>query len=306
MPIGEHSEDQADQRRIAFLILAHSDPQHLQRLVDRLQPHAVFVHWDLKSKPIRCPVGATLIRPSISVYWAGFSQVQATIELIREALRSGEKFTKIVLLSGACYPIKKIEELNQYFKYDKDHNYLKSVCVEDSEHLKMLVKKIKWRDGIFPHKYTRGKVGNFTERAVRKIIEAIVSLFPKRRPRGLELYHGSNWWALSQECCRYILDLFEKRMDIKRFYRLTFSSDEQIFHTIVMNSEFRKDTDPVMLYRKRGTYQAANLHFIDPSLQKWFDERDFFMLRDSQKFFVRKVKTGISNKLLDMIDNKLL
>ena len=50
----------------------------------------------------------------------------------------------------------------------------------------------------------------------------------------------------------------------------------------------------------------ANIHFIDPSMNKWFDERDIDQIKESEKLFVRKVKSDYSDKLLNRIDKEIL
>jgi len=41
-------------------------------------------------------------------------------------------------------------------------------------------------------------------------------------------------------------------------------------------------------------------------MTKWFNENDFEEIKKSDKLFVRKVKSGYSDRLLDEIDNKIL
>jgi hypothetical protein len=85
-------------------------------------------------------------------------------------------------------------------------------------------------------------------------------------------------------------------------YRHAFASDEQFFHTIVGNSRFAASATGLQAYSGRGTYKLANLHLIDPSLSKWYTLDDWEAVSRSDKFFLRKVRTGESTKLLDALD----
>jgi hypothetical protein len=87
-----------------------------------------------------------------------------------------------------------------------------------------------------------------------------------------------------------------------RYYQTSFASDEQFFHTILANSPFASAAQEIP-FEGRGTYRCANLHLIDPTLSKWFDESDFERVTESGQYFVRKVRSGLSDGLLDRLDS---
>jgi hypothetical protein len=81
--------------KIAYLLLAHHHPLHLTRLISALETeHAdIFLHIDKKSQDMICPPlknNITLIKNTVKVNWGGFSVVQATLNLMKEASASGE------------------------------------------------------------------------------------------------------------------------------------------------------------------------------------------------------------------------
>src|SRR4051812_25185526 len=99
---------------IAYLILAHNQPQQLERLISRLdQPNAHFyIHIDRKSADKEA-IGAAVagfknvhIISNHDVNWMGFKMVESTIELLKLAFNSGIGFKYYVLMSGLDYPIK--------------------------------------------------------------------------------------------------------------------------------------------------------------------------------------------------------
>lgn len=290
----------------AFLIIAHADVELLRRLVRQLKGHDVFVHWDRKSGPPPLVEGATMIAERVSVFWAGYTQIEATAALLRAALASGKSYTKIMLLSGACYPIKPVDELVAMFEADGGHNYINAVKVDESPHLRELVRPPVFRDALFPDWARRTKLGDLLERVVRRALNTFLKLFSKSRPPGLELFHGSQWWALSGEAAAFALNRIDTDPAIAKFYRRTFASDEQVFQTIIRNSEFASLCAPTLPFTGRGTYQTANLHIIDPSLSKWFDVSDIDLVGKSDAFFVRKVSSSRSGPLLDWLDEHRL
>lgn len=290
-------------RQIAFLIAAHNDPKQLARLVSRLHPHPVFIHWDAKAGARPVIPNATFTARSIPVYWAGYSQVLATVELIKTAIQHQETYLRIVLISGSCYPCRPVSQLESLFESDHGRNYLNSVIVKDSPHLKDLVSRPSFRDGLIPWRIS-SKIFNYKfEKLVRKITEMAIQLTPTRNPASFEMFHGSSWWALNTETCRFILNALSREKFYEERYKRTFAPDEQIFHSIVNNGAIDQRGD-IINYEGRGTFRTANLHIVHPSLSKWYDLSDLEAITKSKKFFVRKVKSGISDELLDALDQQ--
>ncbi|MET0990539.1 MAG: beta-1,6-N-acetylglucosaminyltransferase [Glaciihabitans sp.] len=291
---------------IAFLVLAHSDPEQVRRLTERLHPHDVYVHVDRKTDLDDgwLSLNAELVADRVPVYWAGFSQVQATINLLRAALDSGREHERIVLLSGACYPIRPVKDLTKLFDDSPQLNFLKYVAVSGSGHLPKLTNRFYFRDRILsPEFVTRFASARRLERVIRKLLEVVCLPLRKGRPAWTR-YHGSAYWAITGDCAREILKTVDSRLgrQMRRYYRTAFASDEQFFHTIVGNSRFASVSTGEQPYSGRGTYKSANLHFIDPSLTKWFEFADLSAVRASGQYFVRKVRTQSSTTLLDALD----
>ncbi|WP_281981757.1 beta-1,6-N-acetylglucosaminyltransferase [Thalassorhabdomicrobium marinisediminis] len=290
--------------RIAFLIQAHADCEHLARLVSKLYPHDVYIHWDAKSGPPPDIPGARVIEKRIPVFWAGFTQVKASIELIRAALQHEQPYDRFVLLSGADYPIRPIKDLEQLFASDGGRNYINANRVADADFLAVQTKRSIWRDAVLPMQLKRRRLVLQLERYLRAGLNATLRFLPKK---GIseELFHGSSWWALNVESAAYVLEVYETRPDLRRFFAFTFASDEKFFQTILLNSHLSESCGDVLAYTGRGTYKTANLHLIDPSLCKWYSEVDIETIETSDKYFLRKVRTGTSERLLDWIDERI-
>jgi hypothetical protein len=294
---------------IAFLVLAHTDPDLLRRLVTTLSPHDVFVHVDAKTQLDERWQGidARFLEHRVPVYWAGYSQVEATILLIREALGAGVNYERLVLLSGSDYPARPISDLEALFRRDRDRNFMKYVAVESSAHLTSLVSRRYFRDGILPWQASRRSPAvRSLERILRKGLELANRPFPVKMPADVRLVHGSAYWALTQNAAEYLLSKIDSK-EGQRYVELyihAFASDEQFFHTVIANSVFAESSTGEIAYEGRGTYRTANLHLIDPSLAKWFVAEDIAALDASEMYFVRKVRSGVSDELLDILDDR--
>lgn len=307
-------------KKIAFLIAAHSDPPHLQRLVNALDADAdFFIHID-KKQPI-APFTERINKPNVvfltdrdrvKVYWGGFSQVQATLNLLKACMAAGDRrqvtYKKIVFLSGADYPIKNNDYIHRFFDEHRDTNFIRGMNITQANTAKY---NYCIRNYLFFNFQLHSPI---LTRIVRKFLNVTVNWFV-RKPNHLQteqgnrmdVFHGSSWWALNSEVARYILAQADRHNEACRYFRLSLASDEKFFHTVFFNSRYAASNEkggeePYVPY----TSAFANLHLIDQSLQKWFGPEDFEAIRTSDKLFVRKVSSRHSVALLDRIDRELL
>src|SRR5690606_13780845 len=126
-------------------------------------------------------------------------------------------------------------------------------------------------------------------RLIRKALNLTVNMIKKKtnyivdnNGHRVDLFHGSSWWALNIDVIRYIQNYTAQHREISNYFRYSLASDEKFFHTIFFNSVFAKTNlsggeESFVPY----TTAFANIHIIDPSLQKWFDLKDFDKIKDS-------------------------
>ena len=114
----------------AILIQCHKNPEQVNMLLDALQHPdvGIFIHVDKKSD-----IGSLLRTSSqihilpdkyrVDVQWATFSQVRATLNLLRYASHHGE-YEHYWLCSGQDYPIKPIDDIVQFLHSKPDTNFI--------------------------------------------------------------------------------------------------------------------------------------------------------------------------------------
>jgi hypothetical protein len=315
-PIQMDRDTTAAPRRIAFLVLAHSDAPLLLRLCERLRDHAVFVHVDAKSRDfpmeqLAAQKNVVLVQPRRAVHWADFSMVETTLDLLRTALDQDERFSKFVLISGACYPVKPIDRLAALFDTDDDLNYIRMTAISPSTpHLWNLVSR-RWvmtpllPDRLMAHPAVRG-----VEKTARAVLNKLSSYLPRdfQRETGYPIYFGSSWWAFSEPCARYIVDFVRDHPAFFRAFRTTYATDEVLYHTIVAQSPFAAKTLGAQADQGERTNQETPLHLIHPSEKRVFGstETDFDLAQTTDKYFIRKISSRESSGLLDRIDRELL
>jgi hypothetical protein len=300
--------------RIAFLVLAHSDPPLLHRLCRALGADTdIFVHFDRKAHAsalaaATIPDNVHFIEPPIAVHWADISVVDATLALIEQALQTGREYVRLVLISGSCYPIRKVTTLRAYFAARPGHNEIRYFnLLESPADLKHVV-----RFHLRLQRFLGAPEARYPA-LLHDIIRRSASLrlplyrrelrtaFPGMRP-----HFGSQWWALTPECARFILRFVADNPAYRRFFQSSFAPDETFFHTIVGNSRFSAMSDGCIPFAGRGKTDLGNLHIISSNLKKIYTLSDLPEISASSKFFVRKVSSKHSGGLLDYLDRRVL
>jgi hypothetical protein len=225
---------------IAFLIIAHQEPGHLRRLVLALQaPWArFFIHIDNKvdSAPFQNALSdipeATLIHNRVDIYWAGWSLVQATLNLLRASFDADASLQRFVLLSGACYPLRSNTALRDFLFADKDE-HITSILMPNLDLQKPLSRLTKWHfEGGF-------RVPGLAARMIR-LVNKIALRGPSRNVKmalGSDVpYAGHQWWALTREAGETVLRVTSQRPELVALFKYATCPDESFFQTILANS----------------------------------------------------------------------
>jgi hypothetical protein len=229
--------------KVAYLILAHSQPKHLQRLIGavRTSNSRAFVHIDAKSElarfdEVRGP-GVTFCAERVPVHWGEFSLVEATLALLRTAVWHEAEFDYFVLLSGADYPLCPAPYIEQFFARHAGNEFINLVAMPSEQASKPLSRLTDYR-------VPSGSPWTLPMRAARKTLKHL-RVLPRARDFRCVLgqlapYAGSQWWALSRSACQHVLAFVEREHAVVDFYRNTWFPDEMIFQTILGNSAFRE------------------------------------------------------------------
>jgi hypothetical protein len=296
--------------KIAFLILCHTDPRHLRRLAEVLQPHDLFIHLDQKTP--RCNewkkniAEFNFVEPAVPVYWGGASMVEATIRLMDAALQADRNIQKLVLLCGRSYPIRPISDLVSLFEGDDDHNYITYRNMNRSPHLRAHIQRKWFHEPLIPQVHRRGRIVRAAEAQTRMLLGRIerTRISPDQEATlfGMTPYHGSQWWALSRRCAEYVSKAYREH---KRL-RFTWAPDEHVIQTIVGNSTFASSSTGLIEDASSSVHVTANLHHITSRFRKIYTIDDLDEVKHSNRFFLRKVVSASSADLLDYIDLNMI
>lgn len=309
--------------KVAFLIAAHENPSHLSRLIDRLNviDCEIFIHID-KSKKLDDfkkinNKNVTFIKDRVNIYWGGYSQVQATLNLLREAINTSD-CDRYQLLSGIDYPIKPLPKLNQ-FLIDNDMEFITiSTEITEESNLSTRIDNINLLDSELCNVRTKTAFQDIRWK-VNELTELIIdSKFKDDHKKNIDLlkksyrlFKGSNWFNLSKAAVEFILAFTEQNPLFVRAFKFSMCPDEMFFHTILGNSIFSDRICKDLTNKNKNTeYKLfSGLHHVNwnsqPAPKTFISTSDINELSESQAFFARKFNEE-SYQLLTQIDLQLL
>jgi hypothetical protein len=276
-----------------FLILVHANNNQLQRLINTIcdEDSVVYIHVDLKTdiqifKEYRKFPNLIFIKKRVSINWGAYSMVQGMINGFVEIIQNSNKDQYVSVISGQDYPLMRNAAMNEFLQANHGKAFMEFYPIyEEWKEAIPRLEKFYFTDYKFPGKFN--------------MQIALNKYFPKRKPPKSLIYVGrSQWFTLTVEHLKYIVDFLESHHSIRRFFSLTWGGDEFVFQTILYNSEYRSQ-----MVNNNLRYIDWTQGGVSPKILTMADATD---LGKSGKFFARKFDEKIDSHILDWIDANLL
>lgn len=295
--------------RIAYIISADRDDLHLKRLINALDYNADFyVHVDIKSDILsfKKQLGDKVIFvPSHWISWGAFSQVEYQKELLGAVINSGIKYSRIVSLSGLDYPLEEKKELYNYFIQNSQKELISGYKLSHSNNKQQLSKitiyhffrDLKWKNQWWKNKII------VLSRITMKILPIRKKNYTWINGKRVDVYMGSSWWGITLPCAHYVYNKLCTENRMMNYFKTSFTPDEMCIQTIVFNSPFAQNA---ILHEGEypGLEKLTPLHYINyGKCIKILTEEDYITLKNSNKMFCRKVVSGTSDKLVQLINS---
>jgi hypothetical protein len=279
--------------RIACIIMAHKDPQQIERLVKKfsLIPIDFYIHLDKKIKKksfdyLSQIPNVFFVTRRFTVRWASYSFLKAITQSFKEVLGTGIQYDFLSLMSGQDYPIKPVSSYYHSLENNIGRNFIS--YEDDGKWWSHAISRI--------HKY---HFTNFGFRGKYKVQFFLNALLPNRKfPLPYTLYGGPRamCMTLSSECAAYIVDFINSNKKLRRFIRFTWGPDEFLIPTLIMNSKFKE------------TVINDNFYYIDwtkgGSNPKILSSDDYDLLISSDKLLARKFDFKQDTVILDLLDKR--
>ena len=309
-----------------YIITVHHSPLQLKRLISALDDSFsyFYVHVDLKSKIEEFTSEienkkVEFITERVNCIWADFSQVEATINLLKSATRDGIKNSTIIFISGQDYPIKSKKHIREYFTSHCDFDFIDfDLSPIPNSHSNFEDRILRYKinlsatrndfyliDPILSSDWSNFKL--FIKLIVdRKIPLSDLSEFLRTKRKNIfsAHYKGANWFSLNYFTVMKILFYINKnKKKLYKYYKYTLSADEQFFQTILMQLKNEINVDKIQ----------SNNHYIDWNRQNvplpvtfTSEDIDLLLNQNDNKLYARKFDISIDKGILDLLDDKLL
>jgi hypothetical protein len=283
--------------RLACVVLAHTDPTHVRRLVAALAPFPVFLHCD-RSTPAdtflamvdRLPPHCTVL-PRMATGWAKWENVTAEIEGYRAALATTEA-SHVAVLTGSDYPLASSAAIDSLMAAHEGRSFATYHPLPYG----------RWgRSGGFDR--LRYRHWAYRKRMIRLPV-------PRRLPSGVRFAGGSQLKVLARRHAAAVVHTVDRRPDLVRFFRRSWVADETFVGSVLSSPDlvpgWSEQSMPVWLW------------YIgwDGSRRKsppWLGMEDWDVLRARatmptghvRPIFARKFATSHDTAVLDAIDHEL-
>ena len=276
-----------------FLILIHRNSNQLRRLINALSVgnSIIYLHLDLKINirlfdEYQNKSNIIFIKNRIKISWGAYSMVQSVVNSFKEIMPYFDKTQYVSLISGQDYPLMTNKEMSLFLKRNQGKAFFEFYSVYDEwVEAKLRLEKFHLTNFYFPGS---------------TMLETLLnSCLPKRLPPKELTYVGrSQWFTITIEHIKYIINYLESHPHIKRFFSLTWGSDEIVFQSILYSSHYK---DQLINNNLRYIYWSQG--GASPKILKIEDTEK---IGHSGKFFARKFDTDIDSEILDWIDANLL
>jgi hypothetical protein len=270
--------------RIAFLLLAHQDPDSVIAQAECLTSSGdmVVIHFDRRAalRDYRAIRAALKDNPGVafpqrrgSCGWGDWSLVAACLEMLRCGLESFPSATHFHLISGDCMPIKSAEYVRAHLDR-ADCDLIETVDFFEGGWIKtgLREERLIYRHWVNERRHPRLFYGNLA-------LQQRLGL-TRRLPEGLQIMIGSQWWCLRRKTVAALLELIARPPDLSRFFRRSWIPDETFFQSLVAHLVPRAE---------RRSRSPTFLMFTDYGMPVTFynDHHDLLLRQDF--LFARKI-----------------
>lgn len=298
----QHGGEYMSNAQHAFLLVAFNDFSLLEyriRLLDDPR-NTIFLVVDDKSGDYdrqrltnALTYSELIFIPQFKIYWAGLSQMKASLELLEAAYNHKTSFIYYHYLMGADLPIKS----NQYIHDFCEQHY-------PAEFLEF--EKAAYDFSTFKKTYYHFFVENnmFRTKKWAKCLNygpvKLQQWLGIKRKEEKKLYAGSALYSITDRFAEYLVQHKEK---IYKEYRWTLSCDEVYLQTEIMESQFRDNIYAFeeMMYGNLRLIEWNNTQNTNSPTVFALKDFDRLIHADERLLFARKFEERSSVELIEKL-----
>ena len=285
-------------KKHAYLIMAHTQPELLKKLLERLddERNDIYLHIDSKAKDYPISDVAAVLKKSkcivterTDVKWGSYSQIHCEMVLLKEAVKTEHSYYH--LLSGMDLPIKSQDEIHTFFD---EYAGLEFVDEDLPEINQSALSRVKYFHTFY------GKAGSMEDilGAVETKLQRLMGVNRLKKEKNVIFQKGRNWFSITHGLAKLVV---EKEEWIRRIFAKTVCGDEVFLQTVARNSEYAEKIcnpntmpeipDTRLIDWTRG---SNNNPYV-------FREIDLEELKNSRALFARKFDLNIDKKIVEKL-----
>lgn len=284
----------------AVLIQAHKNIQQVIELARLLEKEfLVYIHLDKKAiieKEQKAEIEKlnVVVISKVSVNWSGWSVAQASIELMKEALKNPQ-IEYIHIISGQDWPTKDLKDISAFYENNKK-GYIDSVPAKG---LRKTGEPVIWWEQYY-FDYDKINRKSFHGKLYHRLSLIIQTIFRVNKFKSLNvdltMYTGSQWVDLPRQMVVYLINYLESHENVLHLFETGFCSDEFWIPTILLASEEYKglivnnNHRYILEKKKNGSYPAI------------LDSEDLGNIKSGDYHFGRKFSSPYSDELIKSLN----
>ncbi|MGC0055119.1 beta-1,6-N-acetylglucosaminyltransferase [Brucella pituitosa] len=273
---------------ILFLILAHSQLNAVVELTENLiqgnYNNHVAIHYDASSSSCEFSLIESklqrkervhLVDNRIKCRWGGFSLVEAVVASLQEleTCEGVQYYDYIFLLSEACLPNRSLNQLHRFLLENRGAQFIE---VADESWVKDGLRSERYK---FYFPFSPSKENSFLQ---KNLIRFQRLCGVKRTvPQGLDVRFGSQWWALTGEMCKNIIDYLRDNPKLVSFFKNTYIPDEMVFPTLVNHLDKTQSIAGFNLTTYQFDEEGKPVMYGDNDVEKVMNFKSFFFRKAS-------------------------
>lgn len=286
--------------KLAILLLCHKNAEQINLFLNTLKHPDIefFIHVDKKSNIIdqiekRSDIHILPDVLRMDVKWSGFSMIEATLNLLKEAYKTGV-FNYYWLCSGQDFPLKSSNEIIEYFDCYSGCNFMSlrpSFNYQNNHRENNLDKRniMKYPEFLMDR--------TLYKRVLKRLYidisggwNSTYSIFRRKDIFStIPFYFGPQWFAITNEFVKWLFYYLTENPWYEEGYRKSLTPDESFFQSLLMISPYKNT---------RHDY----LHYIDWSEEKNSPKTliysDYEKIKKSGYLMARKFDINIDSKIL--------
>ena len=285
-------------KKHAYLIMAHTQPELLKKLLKMLdnERNDIYLHIDSKAKDYPLDEIAAILQKSKCIFtertdvkWGSYSQIHCEMLLLKEAVKTEHAYYH--LLSGMDLPIKSQEQIFAFFE---KYNGLEFVDEDGAAISEAALSRVK-----YTHKFY-GKAGSVKDilGALSVKGQKLLGVDKTQKYGNIIFQKGRNWFSITHGLAKLVV---EKEDWIQEVFGQSVCGDELFLQTVARNSEYAEKIcnpntmpevpDTRYIDWKRG---SNNNPYV-------FREDDFEELKNALGLFARKFDLNVDKKIVEKL-----